>query len=163
MWGNYHSCTLSSTKWHDGGWKVAGSKMPFVFSEYDGFFLHLDPAENTLLEDQDYSERAFHIYLMGHDAVADHQICFSKANNGTWNIGWTGKIAQVYIGDYDLDYRFSVNLTRVQFSGFTVPLQLSDDEACTLFEQSVSDFSQWKLLKDNKNSNHRFFLPIELS
>lgn len=71
----------------------------------DGYEAVLDPLPDAA--DKAWDGRAFHIYLLGHDAVAGHRIKFlRRGNTDRFDIAWTGKIALAYIGDYDYRYDF---------------------------------------------------------
>jgi len=135
VWKNFHSCTLSSTKWHYGGIKVAGENSRINIQNLQNLTLQADTLPIDM--EDDYEDRAFHIYLLGHDACADHRITFVKKNDdNTYDIEWTGKIALAYIGNYDLDYEFSAYIESVKFDG----VYLSDDEP---LEFSLQKLSGW--------------------
>jgi hypothetical protein len=114
VWGNFHSCTISSNHWHDGGF-AACSLADFNLDHVDGLRLQVDPLPLDLCTH--YEERAFHIYLLGHDAVADHQIAFSRVS-GTdlFDIDWQGRIALTYTGDDAPRHRF-----RAEIKGIELP------------------------------------------
>lgn len=116
VWGNYHSCTISSHDWHQGGF-LGCAVSQFSPQFVDGLQLNVDPLPRDLGDG--YETRAFHIYLLGHDAVADHRIKFSRVGNtGLFDIAWEGSIALAYAGDYELRYRFIANIKRVPFPAF---------------------------------------------
>lgn len=114
VWGNYHNCTISSDEWHTGGFPVCEAA-EFCAERIDGLTVRIDPLPRDLREG--YESRAFHIYLLGHDAVADHQISFSRVT-GTdcFDIAWEGKIALSYVGDYEPKYSF-----RAEIKGAKLP------------------------------------------
>ena len=70
VWGNYHRCTISSTKWGNSGVKLCKVD-EYCLSYLDGLELSVDPKPEEV---DDWEELAFHIYLLGHDAVAKHKI-----------------------------------------------------------------------------------------
>lgn len=107
VWGNFHSCTISSNNWHSGGFRVC-SAADFSLDRLDGLRLHVDPLPCDL---EEYDERAFHTYLLGHDTVVDHRITFLRIT-GTdhFDIEWEGKIALTYVGDYEPKHRFHAAL-----------------------------------------------------
>ncbi len=111
-WGNYHSCMLSSNNWHNGGFKVCSLNQ--YSPEYiDGLELSVDTDPESI---EDWDELAFHIYLLGHDSVAKHKIKFERVGESkTFNIIWSGKISQAYIGDYEYKHDFSTIISGVQF------------------------------------------------
>jgi hypothetical protein len=104
VWGNFHRCTISSDYWHEGGYAVCPADQ-FSAGQLDGMIVRVDPLPQNL--EVECEERAFHIYLLGHDAVADHKILFARIE-GTdlFDITWEGKIALAYVGDYEPRYRF---------------------------------------------------------
>lgn len=112
VWGNYHSCTMSTNEWHMGGFRVC-KKSEFSPEYLDGVELEVDNVEDA---SGPYEDRAFHIYLLGHDAVAKHKILFQRiSGTNSFNISWEGKIAQAYIGIYTLDHEFKATLNEVPF------------------------------------------------
>jgi hypothetical protein len=113
VWSNYHACTISSSEWHSGGFKVCplGTlSLDFL----DGLKLHVDPVVGNL-EDKDIEALAFNIYLLGHDSVADHHIDFHRIDRtDLFNISWCGKIALTYVGNYKLEHDFHTVITAVK-------------------------------------------------
>jgi hypothetical protein len=113
VWNNYHRCTLSSTSWGDsGGFRVspAGDYAP---AWLDGRAFTVDPAEGEI---DDPDEHTFHIYLLGHDSVANHRIAFRRIGaSDLFDIEWTGEIALTYSGDYALSRRFEARIHGVLF------------------------------------------------
>ena len=111
VWGNYHSCRISSNFWHDGGFKVCNVKE--YSAEYiDGLEITVDPDPESF---EDFEDMAFHIYLLGHDAVGNHKIKFTRiGETDHFNIEWNGNIALAYVGDYDFDYEFKTFITDVK-------------------------------------------------
>lgn len=108
VWNNYHSCTISSNNWHDGGFPVC-SVDEYSIEKLDGFIANVDPLPVTLNGDLD--DLAFHTYLLGHDSVAGHEIKFVR-REGTelFDIHWDGKIALVYAGDEEYRYEFHAQI-----------------------------------------------------
>lgn len=49
---------------------------------------------------------AFHVYLLGHDSVADHDIVFTRQQTGGHTIDWNGRIALTYAGEEEFSHRF---------------------------------------------------------
>lgn len=113
VWGNYHSCTISSDEWHTGGF-YACSAAEYSVQRIDGVRLHIDPLPCDLSDG--YETRAFHVYLLGHDAVADHHIQFARiSETNLFKVIWEGKIALAYAGDYEPKYRFVAEIDDVPF------------------------------------------------
>jgi hypothetical protein len=113
VWGNYHRCTISSEYWHDGGF-VACALTEFNLDHVDGLRVQVDRLPLDLRAHDE--ERAFHIYLLGHDAVADHHISFSRVpGSDLFDIEWRGKIALTYAGDYTPNHSFRAELRNVKW------------------------------------------------
>lgn len=89
-----------------------------------------------------YERRAFHIYLLGHDGVADHEVTFRKNVTGTkmsidkgdgvktcarydqdtsYTLDWKGKVAREYIEDDDFRYSFHAHHGTLKFKGIQAP------------------------------------------
>lgn len=144
VWNNYHACSLSSTKWGDAGIPIATSKQKLDWKKLDGRTLRVDPAKDTLPEDDD--ALAFGIYLLGHDAVADHAIRFTRTGR-TWAIDWKAKIALRYVGSDKLKHRMKLELRGVPFAGFTIPEGMTSKAARALFDAAVTDPAKWTIAK----------------
>lgn len=112
VWGNYHSCTMSSTYWHEGGFKVC--KLEDYSPEFlDGLELEVDMNPN-ISEHRD--DLAFHIYLLGHDAVAFHKIKFIReGDSSNFTIVWSGRIAQAYVGNHNFKHPFTFTVENKNF------------------------------------------------
>ncbi|MCB9614406.1 MAG: hypothetical protein H6721_16125 [Sandaracinus sp.] len=125
VWGNYHRCSLSSTKWgQDEGIFVADAKAPLDWSTLDQRIFEVDM--RTSLDDDE--EHAFHIYLLGHDTVLRHQIHFSEPSRGTYRLRWKAHVALTYAGDDELKHRLEVD-AEVAFEGFRPAPGLSNPQA----------------------------------
>ncbi len=112
VWGNYHCCILSSSDWHDGGFRVC-SKSDYTPEFLDGLEVYVDSHPEAI---QEWDDFAFHIHLLGHDAVANHRISFERVGASTrFKIIWSGLIARAYIGDYDFKHEFSVVISSAEF------------------------------------------------
>ncbi len=112
VWGNYHACTLSSNYWHDGGFRLC-AKADYTPDFLDGLEVEVDPSPEAI---EEWDDLAFHIYLLGHDAVARHRIRFERIGTTTrFKIIWSGLIAQAYVGDYDFKHEFSVIVSSAEF------------------------------------------------
>lgn len=116
VWGNYHRCTLSSTFWDDdGGFAVCSVDM-FTPTWLDGRTFEVDTIAGGTLADVELDDLAFHIYLLGHDSVANHRIAFRRiGDSDRFDIAWSGDIALTYAGDDDLDHRFDARIDNVPF------------------------------------------------
>jgi hypothetical protein len=112
VWGNYHSCILSSSYWSNEGFRVC-AKADYTPELLDGLELTIDPDPEAL---EDFEDLAFHIYLLGHDAVANHKIRFDRiGETSQFRISWSGKIAQAYVGDYEFKHDFSLVVSSADF------------------------------------------------
>lgn len=116
VWGNYHRCTLSSTYWdNDRGFPLC-PVADFSADWLDGRTFEIDTIANGTLDGVELDDLAFHIYLLGHDSVANHRITFQRvAGSDRFDIAWTGDIALTYAGDDDLDHRFEARIANVPF------------------------------------------------
>ncbi len=111
VWGNYHSCTLSTNNWHNGGFKVCPLEQ-YSAEFMDGLVLEIDSNPEAI---EDWDELAFHIYLLGHDSAAKHKFKFERVGKtDVFNIIWSGKIAQAYVGDYEYKRDFSTLISGVK-------------------------------------------------
>jgi hypothetical protein len=112
VWGNYHACTLSSTSWHDGGFRVC-ARADYTPAFLNGLELLVDPDPEAV---EDHDDFAFHVYLLGHDAVARHRIRFERIGDSMrFKILWSGLIAQAYVGDYEFKHEFSAVISAAEF------------------------------------------------
>ena len=110
VWNNFHACTMSSTYWpmEATGFLAKGRDELINGSEFEQSFV-VDAIDSF-----DWNAPAFRIYLLGHDAVADHKIQIRKSNApGLYDINWSGKIALAYIGEEQFKYRFSAAIRDV--------------------------------------------------
>lgn len=105
VWRNYHSYTLSSNYWHQGGFKVC-SLSDYSPEFLDGLQFEIDPKPENI---DDWDNLVFHIYLLGHDSLAKHKIRFERVGESLkFKISWPGKIAQTFVGDYEYKHDFNV-------------------------------------------------------
>ncbi len=121
VWNNYHCCTLSSTFWGEkGGFRICPIEA-FSLAWLDGRVFAVDPVDGEIGEtdadDTDDAEnsggRPFHIYLQGHDSVANHRIEFRRIyDSDAFDIFWTGDIALSYFGNYRLEHKFEARIAR---------------------------------------------------
>ena len=117
VWGNYHACSLSNLKWG-----VSPDTAPSLTGPVDvrpqRIAVRADPVAEGQTSPLPYDQHAFHIYLLGHDSVHEHDIIIARADNGLYNIKWSGLIALSYIGDDAFRHRFRAEVHDVPFSGF---------------------------------------------
>lgn len=116
VWGNYHRCTLSSTYWdNDRGFPLCASG-DFTPDWLDGRTFEIDTIAGGTLTGVELDDLAFHVYLLGHDSVANHRIAFQRVGDSDrFDITWTGDIALTYAGDDDLAHRFEPRIRAVPF------------------------------------------------
>nr|WP_041114412.1 hypothetical protein [Bacillus badius] len=154
VWGNYHSCTLSSEEWGDKGFLVGSDQAPFDPEALDGKEFAVDFLSQEEQELIDFDQTAFDVYLLGHDAAAFHTIAFTKKAGAVYQIDWKGKLALAYVGDYEFKYDFHTSITAASFSGIAIPAELTDDEAYGLLQRFVSTPSFFQL--QNRQGERRF-------
>jgi hypothetical protein len=108
LWANFHSCTISATKWHDGGWAFCPVEQ-WSLERLNNHEASVDPLPDSA--ETDFDDLAFHVYLLGHDAVAGHKIRFARrGDSNRFDIEWIGKIALAYAGDYEYRYDFRAQI-----------------------------------------------------
>ncbi len=114
-WANYHACSIIDAApavgvpLHSSGERIS-------LRHLEDLRVHADPVE-ALDADWNFDDRAFSIYLLGHDAVCDHRFWFRKSDHG-FAIHWTGKIALAYSGDLEWKHEFCAEIQDVPFGGF---------------------------------------------
>lgn len=91
-WANYHACRLATSETSDRpGILVSDGSTPFAF-DAEAYDLRADPMPFSA--DDVFETGAFNIYLLGHDAVADHRIGLKRTDeDGLYAMEWTGQIA----------------------------------------------------------------------
>lgn len=140
VWENYHNCTMSSNKWHDGGILVGTASNKLDFEAFDEFHLKADtlPLPDNFDNDEDF---AFFIYLLGHDSCANHEINILKNHQNTFDIEWTGKIALTYVGDEEFRHEFSAKIQNVEFGGIHYySEELSESDVKKLLEKYAINY-----------------------
>jgi hypothetical protein len=134
VWRNYHRCTLSSTKWHRGGFLAGAPRAPLDLARLAETTFVVDglpPPPGWDLED----DARFHIYLLGHDSAADHRIRFvPEAAGVSFALAWHGRIALTYAGDSEFLHGFRVEAAGSSFGGVRVPDALDAEAARRLLE-----------------------------
>lgn len=138
VWGNYHRCTISSTKWHTGGILVGTAQQPLDVARLLGSTLTADPL--PLPPEADHEELAFLIYLLGHDSCANHRIHFlAQQSPTTYQLRWEGSIALTYAGQEDFVHEFRADIHAARFAGLTIPAGFTPAEVRRLLPQFCSD------------------------
>ena len=118
-WANYHSCKIgSSLTSSKPGMLVSDGTTPFVF-DAAVYEFRADPM--PVKADEIFETGAFSIYLLGHDAVADHQIDLRRTDGaGHYELNWAGQIALAYSGHDDFQYRFTAKAEGVRFDAISL-------------------------------------------
>jgi hypothetical protein len=126
VWGNYHSCKLSNIYWGIDADTVPRLATPFGRENLRKLHFELDTVTFGEESPKDYDEHVFHIYLLGHDAVASHDILIEQQDNGLYKIHWSGLIAKAYVGDDVFKHRFRAEAKDVPFLGFHIENEQPD-------------------------------------
>jgi len=135
VWNNYGSCTISSDCWWDGGFQPADPGVAFDFATLADRLFHVDP-----LPIDEEVDRAFGIYLQGHDTTADHRILFRRPTaGGPWSIHWRGKIELSYLGGVGFEHEFRTLIEGAEFEGIVMPQGMAGDQARRLLARHVVD------------------------
>lgn len=171
VWDNYHQCIISSTYWgEEGGILIGTRETPFEFKTFDSELFSLDTLpldkeqeigkeekENEKEWDEEDEENtvAFNIYLLGHDACANHTISFERTNGSHFSINWSGLIALTYGGFVDFDQAFKATITDATFDGFNYPQTWTREEAIVRFQSVLLDFDSFEFIDVNPKSEKR--------
>lgn len=118
-WNNYHSCSIGPSMTSDSPCiPVSDGTTPFAFDQPDYSF-RADPMPIDV--DAVFVSGAFSIYLLGHDAVADHAITLTRTDAaGHYDLLWTGKIALAYVGETAFRYGFEARASGVRFDAINL-------------------------------------------
>jgi hypothetical protein len=156
VWCNYQKCTMSSTYWGDDGLLIDSAKPKLNFTNWPNTRLTADtlPPDLIMPADLEWDDLALHIYLLGHDACANHQMDITQ-NGATFNIAWTGKIALAYAGENEFRYDFSAHIADVKFDGFTYPQTMSQAQAREKFAKIIANLDDFEFVDLNPKSNKR--------
>ncbi|MDH5507883.1 MAG: hypothetical protein OEZ02_11750 [Anaerolineae bacterium] len=144
VWRNYHAGILSSIKWgHTRGLQVGSAAAPLDWAALLGGELAVDG-----LPRDEAQPPAFGLYLLGHDAAADHRIRFAAGEKaGEYTIDWRGKIALAYAGDYDYRYSFTARIAAAEFAGFALPEGMRPRQARAAMAGLVRDPAGYRLVR----------------
>lgn len=145
VWGNYHSCTLSSQYWENRGFLVGNNQEKFDAERFTEKEYKVDFLTEEEQEELDVELLAFHVYLLGHDAAAFHTIKFSKVDGRNYQIDWAGKLALAYIGESEFKHTFQTVISQAKFNGITIPDELTNSQAFELLERFVKQPMSWEL------------------
>ncbi len=149
VWRNYHRAHLHA----DGRGFVGATKSRGAsLGSLAGTSYQVDATPKA------WDDAAFHIYLLGHDSVAEHVISFERRNpDGTFVIDWTGSICLSYAGRTKYEHRFRANISAASFAGIKVPAKVSDSDAVAALAEFWSDPSELAL---STVGDKRVFLPV---
>ncbi len=112
-WNNFHACTIGpSMSSLTPGIAVSDGRAPFDFDR-PAYAFTADPLPVDMATF--FETNAFGIYLLGHDAVADHRIAMKRSADGSYAVDWTGRIALAYVGEHDFKYSFNARVAGVRF------------------------------------------------
>lgn len=71
----------------------------------NGYEANVNPLPEAA--DMAFGDLAFHVYLLGHDAVAGHRIrMVRRGESDRFDIEWSGKLALAYVGDFEYRHDF---------------------------------------------------------
>jgi len=126
VWCNYDRCTLSSDEWGACGFPVATASDPLDLERLHERTFIVDPPPIDLRQHHDRA--GFHIYLLGHDDVADHHINFAIGERpGVFAVSWRGRIALTYGGQSEFKYAFEAMIPSARLERITVCSEMGDD------------------------------------
>ncbi|RKS09104.1 hypothetical protein DFP74_4833 [Nocardiopsis sp. Huas11] len=150
VWQNYHRCRITPSR----GFVVGTPDEPLDFGRIAGRTFRVDRLEDVAaLEDDD---AAFHVYLLGHDSVADHRVRFAAGGSPlTFALAWDGRIALTYIGEEEFRHRFRVRVGQAVFQGFHVPDEIDDEAADRLFRACARDSARFRLCREDGERRYR--------
>lgn len=154
VWGNYHSCTLSSTMWAaersidggaPGGFLVAKPGKPIDLEKLEGKTFRVDRIKGDTLPDDVEEDLAFGIYLLGHDSVCDHKITFVKRRGRrTYDLRWRARVALTYVGNYNLKHSLEATLPGMRLDAIELS-NLDGKAALALLPSVIARPRTWKL------------------
>jgi hypothetical protein len=147
VWGNYHNCTMSSTYWGSSGILIDANAPKLNFTNWPVIQLIADtlPQDYIMPTDLEWDDLALNIYLLGHDACANHTINISQVDKNLFNINLLGKIALAYAGEDEFKYDFSANITDVKFDGFDYPQEMTQTQARKHFGKYIANSDDFSL------------------
>lgn len=120
VWNNYHSCHLHP----DGrGFVAATDRERLDLDRLEGRTFRVDTKPKP------WDEAAFHIYLLGHDSVAKHEITFEKRHDdGAFTIVWRAKVCLSYAGATRYEHSLEARIERAKLEAIRVPAWEHDED-----------------------------------
>jgi hypothetical protein len=123
VWNNYGRCRLGPSQSSQvPGIRVSDGSVPFEFglASYRFAVDRLPPDGNVDWETF-HETVGFGLYLLGHDAVADHDIhLHSRQADGSYTLDWSGRIALTYGGGTTFEHAFHAQVTGVKFDAISL-------------------------------------------
>lgn len=118
-WANYHACHIGPSMTSDSiGIPMSEGEVPFRF-DAPSYEFRADPLPASVSDV--FGHGVFGIYLLGHDACADHHIRLARSpEDHTYRIDWTGRIALAYAGGEAFKYNFRAEADGVRFDAISL-------------------------------------------
>lgn len=119
VWANYHACHIAPSMTSDcWGILVSDGSVPFDLDLPNHQF-HADLLPTSV--DHVFEHGVFGIYLLGHDACADHRINLARmADTNCYSLNWSGRIALAYADQEDFRYTFTATAENVVFDAISL-------------------------------------------
>ncbi len=102
-WDNYCCCSIN------GGFSLCSLDTNPISALTKGPHF-VDTLQDT---DWDIDDLVFEPYILGHDAMAFHEILIERNPGGKFDITWNGKIALVYSGENEFNHEFKAVIPNV--------------------------------------------------
>lgn len=169
VWDNFQACTLSNTAWGYLNEQLVRLDQP-PFRRFDpkdlaGKTVELDPVA-ALPPGWSPGDQPFQIYLLGHDAVAEHHIAFSAGSAPSlFDVRWSGRIALFYVGEEEFRHRFEAEIHDAPFQGFELdadletPVARREAAAQTLLKRFVAHPDAWRFVPAQAHGDKDRFVP----
>lgn len=169
VWENYGAVTLSNTHWGYLNHQLIRLDQP-PFRRFDPKDLvdrtfDLDPVK-ALAPGWSPGDQPFQIYLLGHDAVAEHRIVFAAGSApGLFDITWSGRIALLYGGRENFEHGFEARLQDVLFSHIEldtdadIAVPRREAAAQALLRTFVARPDAWRFVAGADQADKDHFVP----
>lgn len=169
VWANYSRCTIRSGE-DSPGFLVADQDRPLRLAELSGREFLVDDdldrpsAVDYVMEpDDEYDPEdiedylAFRIYLLGHDSTADHRIRFPRWHGGAeFSLDWQGRVALAYVGDYEYEHTFRLDVDRVVLREIAVSSEIEPGRSATLLSQVLAESGEYVLAETGGAPSFRY-------
>ncbi|GAA5497340.1 hypothetical protein Rhal01_03533 [Rubritalea halochordaticola] len=151
-WNNYHNCSI-------GGFLEQGIEdAPVSLDKLSSSSYHIDPLPDSYQKFLD-DELQFNIYLLGHDAVADHHIRLGELGDKGYPIHWTAKVALLYSGGMKFEYSFALQSTLKPLTDIYFPEEWSDEKAKDVLSKVLKEHDRFQI--STKEDGERLFTLIK--